>query len=281
MLKSRVLTAIVMALIALAALFGLPPNAFSALLAVIILGIGGWESATLAGLSHRAGRFTWIVLLFALGTGLIVLMHIPLAIPVMFSLASVYWLILLVWLWNSSWGQHQHGQFQPGKLMICGLILLGAFAAFSWLQFTSAWLALALLLIIAAADIGAFFTGRYFGGPKLAIRISPGKTWSGAVGGIVLSTIVCILIFWQLLELSTLAWFLLAGLAGAILAVLSIGGDLIISLMKRQRGVKDTSNLLPGHGGLMDRLDSLAAASPAFALMVWYALGPPLNSLGA
>lgn len=276
MLRSRVFTALVLAAIALLAIFLLPPNAFTLLLAGIVLGIGGWESAALAGLGNTAGRIGWIFFLLICGAGLIVLLHLPIAIPLMFGLATLGWCLLLLWLANIDWGRAHADRFQPSKLIIGGLILLPAFAAISWLQFSNPWLVLAIILVIAAADIGAYFTGRRFGGPKLAHRISPGKTWSGAFGGITLAALVCMLAIWQLpdspvAEAPIGAWMLtLFAIAGALLAILSIGGDLTISLMKRHRGMKDTSSLLPGHGGLLDRFDSLAAATPAFALIIWW-----------
>ena len=289
MLKSRVFTSIVLAVIALSAMFLLPANAFTVVLAAILLGIGGWESAGLAGLNHQAARIGWIAFLLLSGTGLIVLLHIPLAIPWLFGLATLGWCLLLFWLRHADWGRAQSHRFQARKLMIGGLILLPAFAAISWLQFTNPWLVLAVILIIAAADIGAFFTGRQFGGPKLASQISPGKTWSGAIGGIVLAAMTFVLIFWLLPQMpvniqpSNMLMLGLAILAGALLALLSIGGDLTISLMKRQRDMKDTSSLLPGHGGLLDRFDSLAAATPAFALMIWSTINAEdtLRCLGA
>ena len=276
MLKSRVFTALVLAVIALCAIFLLPPNAFTLLLAAILLGIGGWESAALAGLNQTPGRIGWIVFLLFCGAGLIVLLHLPVAIPLLFGLATLGWCLLLLWLANIEWGQAHADRFQPVKLIIGGLILLPAFAAISWLQFSSPWLVLAIILVIAAADIGAYFTGRRLGGPKLASKISPGKTWSGALGGIVLAALICMLVIWQLPDSPVGgtpigAWMLaIFAVAGALLAILSIGGDLTISLMKRHRGMKDTSTLLPGHGGLLDRFDSLAAATPAFALIIWW-----------
>jgi phosphatidate cytidylyltransferase len=148
-----------------------------------------------------------------------------------------------------------------------GLILLGAWLAVVQLQMQSAWLIVWLLCVIGAADIGAYFTGRGIGGPKLAARISPGKTWSGAVGGVLAALLVAPLAAYGLpAPLVSLSAPMLA-LVGVGLAVVSIGGDLFISLLKRQAGLKDSSDLLPGHGGLLDRLDSLGAALPFFALL--------------
>jgi phosphatidate cytidylyltransferase len=143
---------------------------------------------------------------------------------------------------------------------------------------TFAWIALAmirdlplgqywilcLLLIVWAADIGAYFSGRHFGGRKLAPRISPSKTWSGLWGGFALALVVAVV---YTLAVSTLEAGVITMLViAAVTTLASVGGDLFISLQKRSMGLKDTGALLPGHGGILDRFDSLVAAAPFFAL---------------
>ena len=116
--------------------------------------------------------------------------------------------------------------------------------------------------LVWATDIGAYFAGRRFGGPKLAPRISPSKTWSGLAGGVAAALLFgFILHFWLGLPVRLAA-------ACGILAVAAQGGDLFESSLKRRAGVKDSSNLLPGHGGVMDRLDGVVAAAPLAALLV-------------
>lgn len=162
-------------------------------------------------------------------------------------------------------------------------ILLGSFLvylttgclAFIWLrqlpEFGLAAIAV-LLASVWATDIGAYFTGRSLGGPKLAPRLSPKKTWSGLLGGMVGAGVAAGLVAWglpgteQVLNGAGSPAFVALG---AALAVISQAGDLLESALKRYAGVKDASNLIPGHGGVLDRADGLLSASPALALVIW------------
>jgi len=121
-----------------------------------------------------------------------------------------------------------------------------------------------LLLLVWASDIGAYATGRLLGGPKLAPRISPAKTWSGAAGGLMAAVAAGLLVAHFSHHLPQ-AWR--AGVIAAILGIVAQGGDLFESLIKRQFGVKDSGNLIPGHGGLLDRVDALLIAAPVAALL--------------
>ena len=125
---------------------------------------------------------------------------------------------------------------------------------------------LLLMVAVAAADIGAYFFGRRFGRHKLAPAVSPGKTWEGMWGGI-LAVLVVSIIVWQSLP-PTLAHLRIASVLILALALggASVLGDLTVSMVKRESRVKDSSNLLPGHGGIMDRIDSICGAAPVFAL---------------
>lgn len=267
MLRSRVLTALVMAAVLLTAIFTLDPLPLTVGLALLVLVIGGWEGAGLAGLGGALARTVWIAFLLAFGAGLLLLIHQPGAAVFLFAIATGIWLghcIALAW---PDRGRPTGDELQWRKLFDLSLILGAAFISLAWLHAGSPWLVLALILVIAGADIGAYFTGHAIGGTKLAPRISPGKTRSGAVGGMVVGALAGA----ATSQLPDVPYGPLTGLgAGALLALLSIGGDLTLSLMKRHRGVKDTSNLLPGHGGILDRIDSLGAAAPAFALLVWF-----------
>ncbi|MFS0771294.1 phosphatidate cytidylyltransferase [Sphingomonas sp. 1P08PE] len=123
-------------------------------------------------------------------------------------------------------------------------------------------LALWTLALVWATDIGAFFAGRSLGGPKLAPRISPAKTWSGLIGGILLATA-----FAFVMHLAAGLPFRLV-IATPLLAVVAQGGDLLESWIKRRAGVKDSGNVLPGHGGVLDRLDGVVPVAPLAALLV-------------
>jgi CDP-diglyceride synthetase len=122
--------------------------------------------------------------------------------------------------------------------------------------------ALWAMSLVWACDIGAFFAGRSIGGPKLAPRLSPNKTWAGLIGGVVAATLLALLLHWD----RGLPWRLT--LATPLLAVVSQGGDLFESWLKRRAGVKDSGTILPGHGGVLDRLDGLVPVAPVAALLV-------------
>ena len=140
-------------------------------------------------------------------------------------------------------------------------MLVPLYVALLLLYQTDATLLLFALLVVWAADIGAYFVGKRFGRVKLAPNISPGKTWEGVLGGMLLS-------YWFEARLAALLPFCL-GVAGV-----SIIGDLTVSMFKRTAGVKDSGKLFPGHGGVLDRIDSVAAAAPVFALgIAWAGLG--------
>ena len=124
-----------------------------------------------------------------------------------------------------------------------------------------------LLLVVWATDIFAYLVGRTLGGPKLAPRISPGKTWSGLCGGVVGAGLTA-----GVAAMALGAGFGLAAMVGALLALVGQGGDLFESALKRQAGVKDSGHLIPGHGGLLDRIDGLVFAAPVFAGLVWLGL---------
>lgn len=157
------------------------------------------------------------------------------------------------------------GTMQRRVLMAAGLIAIGiGVVALVWLRHGDAvggrWTVLFVVLTVWASDIGAYSTGRLLRGPKLAPSLSPAKTWSGAAGGLVIAMLVGEAVAGHV----TLATAVVA----AVLAVACQAGDLLESGIKRHVGVKDSGNLIPGHGGLLDRLDGLLATAPAAALVV-------------
>lgn len=126
---------------------------------------------------------------------------------------------------------------------------------------------MAVMLLVWGADIGAYFSGKRFGRRKLAVAVSPGKSWEGFYGGLASSLLLTLLaglyFDWAARDL------LLALLGAALVVAISVVGDLTESMFKRQAAIKDSSNLLPGHGGVLDRIDSLTAAVPMFAVLLW------------
>jgi len=264
-LRTRVITAIIITALGLTAVFTLDPVAFAVLAALILLALGGWEAALLAGLDSPAARIGVALALCASGAGLFALYHPDWFVGVLVP-GCVLWLALAVWLTRPDLGREVRPAHTIIKLLILGGVLLTAWMAVIWLQAGSGWYVVLLMLIVAGADIGAYFTGRAIGGAKLAPRISPGKTRSGAIGGLACAMLVAALATLTL-PVSPLSP-LMASLVALPLAAVSIGGDLSISLMKRQRGLKDTSNVLPGHGGILDRFDSVGAGLPFFAVAI-------------
>lgn len=127
---------------------------------------------------------------------------------------------------------------------------------------------LVIILAVWMTDIGAYFTGRKFGGPKVAPKISPNKTWSGLIGGMVASSIACYAVaaYYQIDNACAYPFI------GAVLAVIAQAGDFFESWMKRRAGVKDSGTLIPGHGGILDRIDGLLTAVPCFAFFLWLTL---------
>lgn len=154
-------------------------------------------------------------------------------------------------------------------LFVGGFYLAVCFIAFIFLRIAlpqGEYLIFSLLFTIWACDIGAYFTGKTFGGPKMAPAISPNKTWSGMAGGAAASGLALLL---SDLAFGVVGNALVAFIAGVVLAFVGQAGDLLISKQKRRVGVKDTGNLIPGHGGILDRIDSLLLASPVFLIFLW------------
>ena len=265
MLRQRVISALIMAVIGLGALFLLPAEAFAAVAALLLAGLGGWEGARLAGLDSAISRY-FLAALLLVACLAIHLLAPPDTLKWLLIATAAVWAICFAWLTRPQLGHSAGSGAMAFKIFVVCIILTGAWLALAWLQSLSPWLVVLLLILIASADTFAYFTGRHFGGPRLAPRISPGKTISGAAGGLMGAMILTSLATLILPDIPFSA-AIAAGLA-LIIAMASIGGDLFISLLKRQRDLKDTSSLLPGHGGILDRFDSLSAALPLFALAV-------------
>lgn len=265
MLKQRVITALWLLPLALFGFFGLSGWQFSLFVGLVIV-LGAWEWAQLAGFKMQSGRMG-----FAAATGVIysVLQVLPgLSLPLLW-LALAWWCLaaLMVMRYPEStryWG----GRW--GSLFIGWLILLPAGIGLLKLKALPAGnlFILAIMMLVWTADVSAYFTGKAFGKRKLAPDVSPGKSWAGLYGGLVSSLLVA-LGFALYLSLPKLQ-LLLFLLACAVIVLFSVVGDLTESMFKRQAGVKDSSSLLPGHGGVLDRIDSLAAALPLFALFLQY-----------
>lgn len=255
MLKQRVITSIVALAAFMVVLFEVPAVVAQVVIAILIIG-GAWEWSRFLGSSGRSSRIIYVVLLAVL-MGLAG-WQLAASSMIIFQLALVWWLAALVWVF-----------FFPTPIplalrWLCGaLVLVPLFVALIALYRNDPALLLFALLIVWAADTGAYFAGRQFGRVKLAPRISPNKTWEGVIGGLLVVVLMSLVgAAWVDIERAVLIPFCLA------VACMSIVGDLTVSMFKRNAGLKDSGTLFPGHGGVLDRIDSVAAAAPLFALGV-------------
>jgi phosphatidate cytidylyltransferase len=261
MLRTRVLTGCALGVLLLLGLFLLPPL-WAVLAFGLVFTIGAWEWAGFGALRGPRARaaYTLIVALALLLSW--VWTEAPAHLLILLGGACAWWVIAFFWLTLAP------AQHRPTVTLICGLAVLApAFVALARLQISTYGFArgplivLWLVLMVCAADIGAYFAGRAFGRHKLAPRVSPGKTIEGAVGGLLSVGLVagCGAVYFGLPPLAVIAF-------GFGVGIFSIVGDLTESMFKRAAALKDSGTLLPGHGGLLDRIDSVTAAAPLYAL---------------
>jgi phosphatidate cytidylyltransferase len=255
MLRQRVITALILGAVVLAGIFMLPTTGLMAVVAALILA-GAWEWSAFPKLPGVAARVTFLILI-ALGIAAMWWVGTDsLRFGNVMAGAGLWWLIALLWI------AFLPAVINSGSAALAGiLVLLPAWLALVRLHALSPQLLLFVLLLVVAADVGAYFAGRRFGKHKLAPRVSPGKTWEGVAGGLAGAMI---------LAAAGSAWFHLETASFvalcAVVFVASVVGDLTESMFKRHAGLKDSGNLLPGHGGVMDRIDSITAAAPVFLL---------------
>ena len=253
MLKTRIITAVISLAILGAVLFVVPADIAKSVIALLVLA-AAWEWSGFLELESPIARSTFVALVAALIVAMVFV--VPEYSNLLLQIACVWWFVAFIWTFLFP------TPIPKVLRWICGvLVLLPVFVALLFLYDLSPLLLLFALLIVWAADVGAYFAGKQFGRVKLAPNISPGKTWEGVFGGLVL--VVLLTLAWAHFEEMQLAVLLPFCLA---VAALSIVGDLTVSMFKRTAGVKDSGRLFPGHGGVLDRIDSVAAAAPMFAL---------------
>jgi phosphatidate cytidylyltransferase len=266
MLFQRILTAAILIPPAVAAVLFLPTPYFALLVGAMSL-IGAWEWTGLMQVQSVAQRSLYIALAAGLMAALYWAWQSNTAILKSVLLLTMgWWLVALVWVTRYPAGLPEGEPRRPMKMLVGLMILAPAFLAMTALHARPdagpAWF-MFLLLLIWAADTGAYFSGRQFGRRKLAVRVSPGKTVEGAVGGLLLSSLGAVAagtLFFGF-HGRPLWGFVLTCFA---VVVFSIVGDLTESMFKRHVGMKDSGTLFPGHGGVLDRFDSLFAAAPLF-----------------
>lgn len=252
-MKQRVITAIV-ALVALGVLlFAMPPLAVRIAIGALIVA-AAWEWSGFLGQKGIGVRMLYVALIAGLLAGTLFFLGNWTEQILLLSLA--WWTLALLWTFIFPTPIPQ-----PVRWLVGALVLLPLYIALMKLYDTDPLILLFALLIVWVADSGAYLAGRTLGRIKLAPQISPGKTWEGVIGGMLAVVLLAIVrSFFVETDLLVLIPFCLA--VGAF----SIVGDLTVSMFKRTAGVKDSGKLFPGHGGVLDRIDSVAAAAPLFAL---------------
>ncbi len=256
MLKQRVITAMVLLPVALGSIFWAPTAVFAVLIGGVIL-MGAWEWTNFMGLSSPWPRVAYLVAI-ALACA------VSYVVSPMFVLAAgvLWWVVALIMVVT-------HPQFEAvwGKRSIIGaigfLVMIPAWRGLVELQALNPLIVLYVMCLVWVADTGAYFAGRRWGKRKLAPTVSPGKSIAGLLGGLVLTIALALFAGYDLSLTNVQMWWLIV--LTLITALASVLGDLLESMMKRFRGIKDSGTLLPGHGGILDRIDSLTAALPVFA----------------
>lgn len=263
MLKQRFITAIILIPLFLGVLFYSSPPFFGFFTAFLALG-GAWEWLNLIGLKHTLTRVGYCLLMafFLYAVNFIFEFYILFA-------AFLWWLMALMLVLTYThtkrwWGKNK---FLRGAMGLMVLVPCWAAINLIRMQQEGLYALLFLFVLIWGADTAAYFTGKRWGKTKLAPLISPGKSWQGLIGAVGFSFLLTLMILGYL---HTPVEIWPGAIALSLLTVIfSVVGDLFESMLKREAGVKDSGHLLPGHGGLLDRIDSLTAAAPIFAFGGW------------
>jgi phosphatidate cytidylyltransferase len=261
-LKQRVLTALLLVAVLLTVMLGLPPIGTVVLLTVLVL-VGAWEWAAFLGAGDTTARALYTgAIALALAAALWLHSQVAGFVSAVMMVAMAWWLIAFLWISLAPTRVNRAAAAAAGFLALvpCWLALVYVTLTTDstvWVMFT--------LALVWAADTGAFFAGRWFGRVPLAPRVSPKKTWEGVIGGLLVSGLVAFLAATYLFTVDT--WTFTFTCVG--IAAISVVGDLAESMLKRAAGLKDSGTFFPGHGGVLDRIDSVTAAAPAlvFALL--------------
>lgn len=255
MLRQRVLTAVVALAVLGVVMFVVPAVVARIVITLLLLG-AAWEWSGFIFDKADKLKFVYVAFIAILIAAAFVVSTDASLVDAVLKVALGWWLAALAWMF-----------FFPTPIAkpvawICGaLVIVPAWLALDLLYLQEPELLLFVLLIVWVADIGAYFVGKGFGRVKLAPRISPGKTWEGVLGGLSAVMVLAAMGSQVLgINIAVLVPFC------AAVAMLSIVGDLTVSMFKRNAGVKDSGSLFPGHGGVLDRIDSVTAAAPLFAL---------------
>ncbi len=271
MLKQRVITGIVLIILVAAGILLLPNELFAVFALVFMVGLGAWEWAGLTGCYMPNKRMAGTMMILI---GSLPLIFLPLPAASVLGISVPIWaaLVVAVLIYPKPEGFYKHHRLMMRVLGI--FVLVPAWYAvmtlhgMQGLPKPGAWYLLYLISLTAVADTSAYFTGRAFGKHKLAPQLSPGKTWEGFFGAVVFGGLWALVsTYW--LDIPSEQFIAFIALS-KFTVVMSVFGDLFESLLKREAGVKDSGHILPGHGGILDRIDSLLSAAPLFTLgMLW------------
>lgn len=273
MFKQRVLTALVLAPLMVVGIFFLPLKQFAFFIAAIAT-LGAWEWANIAGYERKWERVGYALMVF-------ICLYLSARILRVRPDLLIYWLGAGALWWVAAFllvrkypGGISLWQSRPIRAFLGLCVLVPMWVGFMHLKVQphSSLLIVYVMLIVWGADTGAYFAGRRWGNTKLAPHVSPGKSWAGFWGGLATCVLIAVAYGYSLdLWLRPLDQRdqVILLLIAVITMVVSVLGDLVESMMKRHRGIKDSSSLLPGHGGVLDRIDSMAAAVPVFALCIY------------
>ena len=259
MLKQRIITALMISLPLVAILFLMPPLFSIGLFALIVM-LGAWEWSGFLSLKSKWHQVMYVFFVFICLAGAWYYWRDPEYLPLVLQIALLWWVSALVWI--------KYFPIKQSSLLraVAGcLTLIPAWIAIGCLVNLSPQWLLFMFLIVIATDVGGYLFGRRFGRTKLAPLVSPGKTWEGVIGGVSMSMLIIFAgAYWfdqPLLEFLTICLFTV---------VFSVVGDLTESLFKRHAALKDSGSILPGHGGVLDRIDSMTAAAPVFLYGLMY-----------
>lgn len=270
MLKQRIITGLILAPIAIGGIFFLPPFEFSLFIGFVIA-IGGWEWANLAGFSKQVER-----VLFAAVITLLLYLSTYLNAATVLSVSALGWIGALYLItqypnkknvWEARFRRLLMGVFVLVPAWT-GLVAIREAETLVYAEQTLdvRYLILYIMFIVWGADVGAYFSGKAWGNKKLAPNVSPGKSWAGVYGGLATTALFAIIASVSLgMTVSDMVLLIVITL---VTGVFSVVGDLLESMLKRHRGIKDSSQLLPGHGGVLDRIDSLTAAVPVLTFLL-------------
>ena len=268
MLLKRILTASIIMPITVFSILVLTQTGLALALALILI-VSSCEYCNLIQIKHLAGKalYTLVILVVTY-----FLSSTPSNLTVVLYASAVWWLIALIWVAMYPKGSSLLRKNLVVKLVNGLFILVPMAISLMALHSKDSSLVLFLLVLIWASDIGAYFVGKFFGRNKLCLDVSPGKTFEGVYGGIALAQVVAIMYVYISTQTPILNDFLIFSFLGLMISLVAVLGDLFESVLKRIAEVKDSGNILPGHGGVLDRIDSLTSSAPIFFLLFTFLL---------